>query len=73
MEDYDPGDLFEHEPSGAVFRAERDKTDSCEGCAGNVSRQMCDALPTGCAASGIIWKPFNTKATVLAVTLRLEE
>ena len=72
MEDYDPGDLFEHEPSGAVFRAERDKTDSCEGCAGNVSRQMCDALPTGCASSGIIWKPFNTKATVLAVTLRLE-
>jgi hypothetical protein len=73
MEDYDPGDLFEHEPSGAVFRAERDKTDSCEGCAGNVSRQMCDVLPVGCASSGIIWKPFNTKATVLAVTLRLEE
>jgi hypothetical protein len=73
MEDYDPGDLFEHEPSGAVFRAAHDKTDSCEGCAGNVSRQMCDALPTGCASSGIIWKPFNTKATVLAVTLRLEE
>jgi hypothetical protein len=73
MEDYDPGDLFEHEPSGAVFRAEREKTDSCEGCAGNGSRQMCDALPTGCASSAIIWKPFNTKATVLAVTLRLEE
>ena len=73
MEDYDPGDLFDHELSGAVFIAERDKTDSCEGCAGSVSQQMCDALPAGCASSAIIWKPFNTKAKVLAVTLRLEE
>jgi small ligand-binding sensory domain FIST len=73
MEDYIHGDLFEHEPSGAVFIAERDKTDSCEGCAGNVSRQMCDVLPVGCASGGIIWKPNNIEAKVLAVTLRLEE
>jgi hypothetical protein len=73
MEDYDPGDLFEHTSSGAVFRAERDNIRSCEGCAGNVSRQMCDALPIGCNLNQIIWKPFNTKAKILAVTLRLEE
>ena len=72
QESYDPGDLFEHEPSGAVFRAERDKTDSCEGCAGDVPPEVCALLPTGCNTARIIWKPFNIEATVLAVTLRLE-
>jgi hypothetical protein len=72
QESYDPGDLFEHEPSGAVFSAVHDKTDSCEGCAGNASNQMCDVLPIGCNLDRIIWKPFNTKAKILAVTLRLE-
>jgi hypothetical protein len=67
------GDLFEHGPSGAVFTAVQEiETDSCEGCAGDVSQQVCNVMPRGCSATRIIWKPFNTKAEVLAVTLRLE-
>jgi hypothetical protein len=74
MGDYKIGDTFIYE-DGSEFLAIRDSTPngSCEGCAGNVSRQMCDVLPSGCAAGRIIWQATNTKATVLAVTLRLEK
>ena len=67
------GDLFEHESSGAVFEAVQEiETGSCEGCAGDVPPEVCALLPTGCNTARIIWKPFNIKAKVLAVTLRLE-
>jgi hypothetical protein len=67
---YEPGDVFTY--NGAEFVAERDTSRGCRPCVGNQHDDVCGVLPSGCGRDGIVWKPVNIEAKVLAVTLRLE-
>jgi hypothetical protein len=70
QDSYEPGDVFTY--NGAEFVAHHSKSKGCGRCIGNQHDNVCAVLPSGCGRDDIVWKPVNTEAKVLAVTLRLE-
>jgi hypothetical protein len=69
---YEPGDIFRWGDGQYEAVAEGDDDGSCEGCIGDLHTSICDMLPGGCNADGIVWRPLNDTAKVLVVTLKLE-
>ena len=69
---YQPGDLWEHPPTGAEFVAmpEPDGDNPCQGCVADQRYgNLCTTLP---CTSGVTWKATNHQAEALASILRMQ-
>ena len=69
-ETYKPGDTFKTQM--LEFIANDDRGEGCEHCIGYLKTSICDMLPTGCGHDGIVWKPSNESASMLAVLIKLD-